>query len=273
MSTQSAPLTIVLINGLFVTPLSWEHWIGRYSSQGHKVIAPGWPGMDGNVDELRADTSAFESLGIGEIVDHYDTVVRDLDVPPIIMGHSFGGVITQLLLDRGLGAAGVAVDTGPVRGVFTLPLSELRVGNVALKNPANRHRAVALSPEQFHYAFTNTLSKEDSLEMYERYAVPGPGRPLFQASLANFNRHATTKIDFHNDERAPLLLIAGGKDHTAPAAVTRANTKLQSKSKAITAFKEFPERPHFTLGVEGWEDVADYALNWALDPKPTIEES
>jgi pimeloyl-ACP methyl ester carboxylesterase len=130
---------------------------------------------------------------------------------------------------------------------------------------------VELSPEQFHYAFTNTLSEEDSLKAYERYAVPGPGRPLFQASLANFTPHTTTRIDFHNDERAPLLLIAGGKDHTAPAAVTRANTKLLSKSKAITAFKEFPARPHFTLGVEGWEQVADYALRWALNPTASVE--
>jgi non-heme chloroperoxidase len=271
MSTEPAARTIVLINGLFLNPLSWEHWVERYSSAGYDVLAPAWPGMDGDVESLRADTSAFESLGIGEIVDHYDGIVRGLDSPPIVMGHSFGGVITQLLLDRGLGVAGVAIDTGPVRGVMALPLSELRVGAVALKNPANDHRAVTLTPEQFHYAFTNTLSEDDSLKLYERYAVPGPGRPLFQASLANFNPHAATRVDFHNDERAPLLLIAGGKDHTAPAAVTRANTKLQSRSKAITAFKEFPERPHFTLGVEGWEEVADYALSWARDPKPTIE--
>jgi pimeloyl-ACP methyl ester carboxylesterase len=271
MSTSADAPTIVLIHGLFVTPLSWEHWIERYSGEGYNVIAPAWPGMDGDIEALRADTSAFEALGVAEVVDHYDGIIREQDAPPIVMGHSFGGAVTQLLLDRGLGVAGVAIDTAPVRGIFTLPLSELRVGNVALKNPANRHRAVALSPEQFHYAFTNTLSEDDSLKMYERYAVPGPGRPLFQASLANFNPHATTKVDFHNDERAPLLLIAGGKDHTAPAAVTRANAKLQSKSKAITAFKEFPERPHFTLGVEGWEEVADYALEWALKPTASVE--
>jgi pimeloyl-ACP methyl ester carboxylesterase len=272
MSTSTATPTIVLIHGLFVTPLSWEHWIQRYSAEGYDVIAPAWPGMDGDIEQLRADTTAFEDLGVAEVVDHYDRIIRALDVPPIIMGHSFGGVVTQLLLDRGLGATGVAIDTGPVRGIFALPLSELRVGSVALRNPANRHRAVELSPEQFHYAFTNTLSDEDSLKAYERYAVPGPGRPLFQASLANFNPHAATRVDFHNDERAPLLLIAGGKDHTAPAAVSRANAKLQSKSKAITAFKEFPERPHFTLGVAGWEAVADYALQWALNPTPSVEE-
>jgi pimeloyl-ACP methyl ester carboxylesterase len=143
---------------------------------------------------------------------------------------------------------------------------------VVLKNPTNYHRAVLPSAEQFHYAFTNTMSEQEGLEVYERYAVPGPGKLLFQASLANFNPHAATKIDFHNDERAPLLLIAGGKDHIAPASVTRANAKLQGKSKAITAFKEYPARSHFTLGQEGWEEVADFALSWALHPTAIVEE-
>jgi pimeloyl-ACP methyl ester carboxylesterase len=273
MGAETGTPTIVLIHGLWVTPLSWERWIERYSSQGYDVIAPAWPGMDATVEQLRSDTSAFDNVGITQIVEHYDAIIRELERPPIVIGHSFGGAVTQLLLDRGLGAAGVAIDSAPVRGILTLPLSTLRVGAVALKNPRNEHRAVALSPEQFHYAFTNTLSDEDSLKVYERYAVPGPGRTLFQASLANFNPHSSTRIDFHNDDRAPLLLIAGGKDHVAPAAVTRANAKLQAKSKAITAFKEFSARSHYTLGQEGWEEVADYALQWALDPVATIEQS
>jgi alpha-beta hydrolase superfamily lysophospholipase len=262
---------IILIHGLWVTPLSWKHWIERYSAQGYHVIAPAWPRMEGDVEQLRADTSAFDNIGVTEVVDHYDAIIRAVTAPPIIMGHSFGAAVTQLLLDRDLGSAGVAIDSAPVRGVLTLPLSTLRVGAVALKNPANVHRSVALSAEQFHYAFANTLSEEESQKVYERYAIPGPGRTLFQASLANFNPHAATRVDFHNDQRAPLLLIAGGKDHIAPAAVTRANAKLQSRSKAITAFKEFPERSHFTLGQEGWEEVADFALQWALDPQPTVE--
>ncbi len=273
MSTNADAPTIVLIHGLWMTPLSWEHWIARYEGEGHEVLAPAWPGLEGDVESLRGDTSKFDDLGLTEVVDHYDEIIRALPVPPIVIGHSFGGAITQLLLDRELGAAGVAIDPAPVRGVLTLPLSSLRVGNVALKNPANYHRAVQLSAEQFHYAFTNTLSDEESLEVYERYAVPGPGKLLFQAALANFNPHAATKVDFHNDARAPLLLIAGGKDHVAPASVTRANAKLQEKSKAITAFKEFPARSHFTVGQEGWEEVADYALAWALNPTATVEES
>jgi alpha-beta hydrolase superfamily lysophospholipase len=252
MSAEQTKPRIVLIHGLWVTPLSWEKWVERYSGDGYEVLAPAWPGLEGDVESLRADSSAFDDLGLTEVVDHYAEIIGKLDAPPIIIGHSFGGAITQLLLDRELGLAGVAIDSAPVRGVLTLPLSTLRVGNVVLKNPANYHRAVMPSAEQFHYSFTNTMSEQEALPVYERYAVPGPGKLLFQASLANFNPHAATKIDFHNDNRAPLLLIAGGKDHIAPASVTRANAKLQSKSKAITAYKEFPERSHYTLGQEGW---------------------
>jgi len=176
-----------------------------------------------------------------------------------------------VLLDRGLGGAGVAIDPGPIKGVLNLPRSALKSASPVLKHPGNRHKAVMLSPEEFHYAFTNTLSDEDSLAAYERYAVPGPGKTLFQAALANFNPHAATKVHFHNDNRAPLLLIAGEVDHTAPVAVTRREFKLESKSKAITAFKEFAGRSHYIVGQPGWEEVADFALDWALNPKPIDE--
>ncbi len=257
------PDTIVLIHGLWMTPLSWERWVERYSQRGYTVLAPAWPGMDGDIDELRRDPSAIEHLGVEEIVDHYDGIIRGLDDPPIIMGHSFGGAFTQILLDRGLGAAGVAIDSAPVKGILALPFSTLKSSFPALKNPANSHRSVMLTPGEFHYAFTNTLSEEESLAVYERYAVPGPGRVLFQAGLANFNPHAATRVHFRNDERAPLLIIAGGADHVSPDAVNRATAKLQSKSAAITEYKEFPGRSHYTLGQEGWEEVADYALDWA----------
>jgi pimeloyl-ACP methyl ester carboxylesterase len=263
---SSRPTTIVLIHGLWMTALSWEHWVERYTSRGFTVIAKSWPGMDGDIDQLRGDPSAIEHLGIGEIVDHYEATIRGLDRPPIIMGHSFGGAFTQILLDRGLGAAGVAIDSAPVKGLLALPLSSLKSGFPVLKNPANNHRAVMLTPEEFHYAFTNTLSEEESAAVYARYAVPGPGRVLFQGALANFNPRAATKVDFHNNERAPLLIIAGGEDHVSPVAVNRSTAKHQRKSEAITAFKEFPGRSHYTLGQPGWETVADYALAWALKP-------
>jgi alpha-beta hydrolase superfamily lysophospholipase len=264
-STSDSPAadTVVLIHGLWMTALSWEHWVARYRARGYKVIARSWPGMEGDIEALRRDPSAIAGLGVADIVDHYDRIIRDLEAPPIIMGHSFGGLFTQMLLDRGLGAAGVAIDPAPVKGILTLPLSTLRVAFPVLSNPANNHRALPITAEHFHYAFTNTLSEVESQVVYERYAVPGPDHILFQASLANFNPHAATTVNFHNDARAPLLLIAGGRDHVVPASVTKANFKLYGKSKAITALKEYPERSHYTLGLPGWEEVADYALDWA----------
>jgi alpha-beta hydrolase superfamily lysophospholipase len=257
--------TIVLIHGLWMTPLSWEHWVERYQATGYTVLAPSWPGLEGDIETIRTDTSAIDHLGVTEIVDHYDAIIRGLDQPPIIMGHSFGGLITQILLDRDLGAAGVAIDSAPVKGILALPRSSIKSSLPALKNPTNVHKSVALSPEEFHYAFTNTLTEEESLAVYERYAVPGPGRVLFQAALANFNPHAATKVDFENDDRAPLLIIAGGADHVSPPAVNEATAKLQRKSEAVTDYKEFPGRSHYILGQEGWEEVADYALDWAAE--------
>jgi pimeloyl-ACP methyl ester carboxylesterase len=256
---------VVLIHGLWMTPLSWEHWIERYERRGHDVLAPAWPGMEAGVEELRRDPSGIAHLGVAEIVDHYEQVIRGLDRTPIIMGHSFGGLFTQLLLDRGLGAAGVAIDSAAAQGVFTLPPSELRSAFPVLKSPLNNHRAVALSPEEFHYAFTNTLSEDESAAAYERYAVPGPGRVLFQAALANFNPRAATHVDYRNDDRAPLLFIAGGEDHVIPAKVDKANAERYRKSEALTEYKEFPGRVHFTIGQSGWEEVADYALDWAVE--------
>ena len=258
------PKNIVLIHGLWMTPLSWENWVKYYSAKGYNVIAKGWPGLDGDIEQLRRDPSPIATLGIDEIVNHYESIIRGLDSPPIIIGHSFGGLVTQILLDRGLGAAGVAIASAPVKGIILLPFSTLKVSFPALSNPANNHRAEPLSPEQFHYAFTNTLNEEESLKVFERYAVPGPDHVLFQAAFANFNPHAPTAVNFHNDTRAPLLLISGGKDHISPPSVVKANFNLYRKSKAITDYKEFPERSHYTLGQDGWEEVADFALDWAL---------
>ena len=263
--------TVVLIHGLWLTPLSWENWAERFRAKGYTVETPAWPGFDRPVEEIRADTSEIENLGLEEIIDHMDAVVAAIDGPTIIMGHSFGGAITEVLLDRGLGDAGVGIDAAAVRGITKLPISTLRSAFPILKSPANGHRAVPITAEQFHYAFTNTMSAEESQPIYERYAVPGAGRVLWQGALANFNPNSPLKVDFKNPERAPLLLIGGGQDHVVPASVTKQATKKEGKAPAVTEFKEFPERSHYTVGQEGWEEVADYAIDWAqaqLDGPP-----
>jgi len=259
------PDTVVFIHGLWMTPLSWENWVERYSDKGYKVVNRSWPGMEGDIEQLRRDPSKIAGLGITEIVDHYQDIVEELDSPPIIVGHSFGGLMTQILLDRSLGAAGVAIAPAPVKGILFLPFSTLKVTAPVLSNPANIHRAVPLTPEQFHYAFTNNMSEEESLEVYNRYAVPGPDHVLFQDAFANFNPNAASTVDFLNNDRAPLLLIAGGLDHISPPSVVKANHKLYGKSKAVTDYKEYPERTHYTLGQDGWEQVADFAIDWAAD--------
>lgn len=256
------PNTVVLIHGLFMTALSWEHWISRYRDKGFQVIAESWPGME-DIAALRKDPSVVEDLGIAEIVDHYDALIRGLETPPIIIGHSFGGAFTEILLDRGLGAAGVAIDAAAVRGILKLPLSQLRAGFPILKSPSNFHKAVELSAEQFQYAFTNTLSEADSNAAYARYAAPGPGRVLFQGALANLNPHSPATVDFKRD-RAPLLLIAGGADHLVPAVIDKSMADHYAKSGAETEYKLFPGRSHWTIAEPGWEDVADYALDWAV---------
>jgi len=256
--------TIVLVHGLWMTPLSWEKWIERYEALGFTVIAPAWPGLEVGAEALRKDPSPLEGLGIKEIVDHYETVIRALDKPPIIMGHSFGGTFTQLLLDRGLGVAGVAIDSGPVKGVLRLPLSTLKSASPVLSNPGNLKRAVPLTPAQFHYAFTNSLTEAESKEVYDRYHVPAAARVLFQGAFANFNPKAATKVDFTRD-RAPLLFIAGGDDHIVPPALNKENVHRYRKSPSVTEYVEFPGRTHYTVGQPGWEAVADKALSWAVE--------
>jgi alpha-beta hydrolase superfamily lysophospholipase len=200
-----------------------------------------------------------------EVVRGRDVLVRGLDEAPIIMGHSFGGLITELLLDRGLGAAGVGISPAQIKGVVRLPPAQIRVTAPVLGNPANRKRTVELSPKQFHYAFTNALmTDEQARSAYERYEVPGPGRVLFQAAFANFNPNAATKVDIHKDDRPPLLVIGNSEDHTVPASVAREAAHRLAKSKAVVDYKEFMGRPHFTAGAPGWEEVADYALEWAM---------
>jgi pimeloyl-ACP methyl ester carboxylesterase len=246
--------TIVLINGLWMTALSWENWVKRYANKGYSVIAPNWPGMGGDIEQLRRDPSSFATLGLTEVVDHYEQFIRGLETPPIIIGHGLGGLVTQILLDRGWGAAGVAMASAPPKGVFRSAFRSLRL---ALKGSS-------LTPQQFHYDFANTLGEAASVAAFERYVVPAPNRILRQVALANFGPDAPSTVRFHNDARAPLLLVAGGKDRVVPSSVVKANFDSYRESKAETDYKEFPEQTHFTLAHDGWQKVADYVLGWAL---------
>src|SRR4051812_14283562 len=264
MPPQDSPPPIVLIHGLWLTPRSWEGWKERFESRGHQVLTPAWPRIEGEVEDIRKDPSALNGLGVTEIVDHYDAIIRGLDRPPVIMGHSFGGLVTELLLDRGLGAAGVAISPAPVKGVLRLPPATLRSAFPVLGNPANRKKTVELTPKQFHYSFTNTMDEAGSKAAYDRYEIPGPGRVLFQAALANFNPNAVTKADFHKDDRPPLLVMGNDQDHTVPASVSKEAADRLGKSKAVVDYKEYTGRPHFTAGAPGWEAVADDAFDWAV---------
>ena len=256
----------MLIHGLWVTPRSWEKWVERYEGRGYRVLAPAYPGFEVEVEALNEDPTPIEAVTVREVVEHLERIVGGLDRAPIIMGHSAGGCFTQILLDHGYGAAGVAIDSAPTEGVRVTPVSQIRSLFPVLKNPANRHRAVGFTPEQFHYAFANTLSEEDSDKVYERYHIPAPGSFIWAAVLANFEPgHQDGYVNYQNDERAPLLLIAGGEDHVLPASLTQSNAKHYRHTNSVTDYKEFPGRSHYTVGQDGWEEVADYALEWAVE--------
>ena len=263
-----SPDTIVLIHGLWMTAKSWEFWADRYRDRGYTVIAGSWPGMDADVDQLRRDPSPIADLTATKVIDHYAAIIEELDRPPIIMGHSFGGAFTQVLLDRGLGASGVAIASAAVKGVTKLPFSTLRTGWPILRNPTNKHKAVTISARQFHYRFTNHLTLEESAPLYERYCVPGAGHILFEGASANFSKTAATKVDLANDRRSPLLFIAGGLDHVSPPSLVRSNANKYAKSGAVTDYELIEGRSHFILGQAGWEDVADLALEWAIRQSP-----
>jgi pimeloyl-ACP methyl ester carboxylesterase len=259
-----APDTIVLIHGFWVTPRSWERWIERYESQGYRVLAPAYPGFEVEVEALNADPSPIEALEVPEIIAKLEGVVSELDEPPILIGHSAGGVFTQILLDHGFGAAGVAINSAPTEGVKRVPLSQVRATFPILRNPANRHRAVGFTPEQWHYTFANTFSEEESLALYERYHIPASGHVFWGSALANIHPGPDdTHVDYHNDQRAPLLFISGSDDHLMPPSIQQSNAK-HYKSNTITEVKEF-SGPHLLPAAPGWEEVADYAITWAVE--------
>ena len=252
---------IVLVHGLWLNPVSWDDWKQHFEQKGHQVLAPAWPGLEGSVEEVRQHTERYDRLGVKEITDHYDTIIRGLDSPPVIMGHSFGGLITQLLLDRGLGAAGVALSPAQIKGVLGLPYPQLKVASVALKNPANRHKAVGLTFDQWNYAFTNGFPEDEARRLYERYHVAAPGKPIFQAAMANLNPGAETRADTKNPQRGPLLIFTGEEDHAVPPAMSKAAFKKQKgHNPGVTEHIEMPNRGHSLTIDHGWREVAENAL-------------
>jgi len=256
---------IVLIHGLWMTPLSFEYWAHTCAERGYRVHAPAWPGMERDIRALRRSPDRFAALGIREIVGHYERMVLELEEPPILVGHGLGGLVVQALLDRGLGTCGVAVASAPIKGIWTLPYTKMRVVTPQLIAPRITRGWSELTAAQFHYAFMNNASREEAHWTWERYAVPGPGRVLLQAEFANFMPFAGISINVKRNSRAPLLMIAGSQDHLVPPAVVRANVRAYRGSLATTEYKEFPGRTHMIIAQSGWRQVADFALAWALD--------
>jgi len=263
-NSSSTPDTIVLIHGFWVTPRSWEQWIPHYEAKGFRVLAPAYPGFEVEVEALNADPTPVEALTVPAIIEHLESVVGALDAPPILMGHSAGGAFTQVLLDHGYGAVGVVMDSAPTEGVRVTPAPQVRASWPVLKNPANHHKAVSLTYEQWHYAFTNTFDEDESRRLYDRYAVPASGRIFWDSVLANFEPGPQdVAVNYHNDARPPLLFISGENDHLMPPKVQQSNAK-HYKSNTITEVVEFPSRSHLMPAQEGWEEIADCALEWAL---------
>ena len=256
------PTPMMLVHGAWLSARSWETFADYFGKHGYAVSAPEWPRKQGDVEELREHADDLAGLGLTEIVDHYETLINQLDEPPVLVGHSFGGLTVELLLDRGLGRAGVAISPAPPKGILVLPFSQLKAGAPALAHPSRWHGVVPLTLEEFTYGFVNTFTPEDAKAAYDRYAVPETGQIFYEAGFANFHLHPPTELEFKRAERAPLLIVANGKDHTVPASSSKAQYKKYQHSPARTDLIEFEDRPHFAMIGEGWETVADAIDNW-----------
>jgi len=259
-STNRPPL--MLVHGAWLSARSWENFADYFRDRGFTVSAPEWPRKHGDVEQLREATEELEGLGLTEIVDHYGNQIKSLEEPPVLIGHSFGGLIVELLLDRGLGRAGVAMSPAPPKGILVLPFSSLKAAAPALAHPSKRHGVVPLTLEEFTYGFVNTFSPEDASAAYDRYAVPETGQIFYEAGFANFHLHPPTEVHFKNGDRAPLLIVGAEKDHTVPASLSHKQFEKYAKSDARTDYIELPGRPHLMMVGEGWEDVAARIGSW-----------
>jgi pimeloyl-ACP methyl ester carboxylesterase len=251
---------VVFIHGLWLLPSSWDRWATVFEEAGYTPLSPGWPDDPETVEEANAHPEVFAHKTVGQVADHYAAVIAGLDRKPAIVGHSFGGLLTQILAGRGLSAASVAIDPAPFRGVLPLPISALKSSRPVLGNPANRNRAVPLTYDQFRYGFANAVDEDEAKELYETFAVPASGAPLFQAATANLNPWTEAKVDTKNPDRGPLLIISGEKDHTVPWAIANASYKKQRRNDGVTEIVEMPNRGHALTIDSGWREVADTAL-------------
>ncbi|HSS93129.1 MAG TPA: alpha/beta hydrolase [Candidatus Dormibacteraeota bacterium] len=261
-ANASGKTPVVFIHGLWLLPSSWDRWADVFEEAGYTALTPGWPDDPETVAEAKAHPEVFAHKTIGQVADHYADVIGQLKKKPAVIGHSFGGLLTQIVAGRGLAAASVAIDPAPFRGVLPLPFSALKSASPVLGNPANRNRAVPLTYDQFRYAFANAVSEDEAKQLYDTYSVPTSGAPLFQAATANLNPWTEAKVDTKNPDRGPLLIMSGEKDHTVPWAIANASYKQQKKNEGVTEIVEMPDRGHALTIDNGWREVADKALGF-----------
>ena len=253
---------VVFVHGLWLLPSSWDRWATLFEEAGFTALTPGWPDDPESVEEANANPDVFAGKSIADVADHFERVIRGLDRKPAVIGHSFGGLMTQILAGRGCSAASVAIDPAPFRGVLPLPISALKAGSPILGNPANRNRAVPLTFEQFRYSFANAVGEEEAKELYDTYAVPAPGKPLFQAATANINPWTEAKVDSTNPERGPMLVISADSDQTVPWAIAEAAYKKQKRNENVTEIVKMTGRGHALTIDAGWREVAEKALEF-----------
>jgi non-heme chloroperoxidase len=251
---------VVFIHGLWLLPSSWDRWAAVFEEAGYTTLTPSWPDDPETVEQAKAKPDVFAKKTVGQVADHVGEVIGKLSKKPAVIGHSFGGLLTQIVAGRGLSAASVAIDPAPFRGVLPLPISSLRSAMPVLGNLANRGRAVTLTLDQFKYGWANALTDEEAQQLHETYHVAAPGAPLFQAATANLNPWTEARVDSRNPGRGPLLIISGEKDHTVPWAIANASFKKQRRNKGVTEIEEVPNRGHALTIDSGWREVADKAL-------------
>ncbi len=258
----SSPQPVVFIHGLWLHATSWDPWVELFTEKGYQPIAPGWPGDGPTVEQTRANADAVAGHGIEDVTENYRRYIEELNDLPVVIGHSFGGLIAEKLLGENYAAAAIGIDAAQIKGVLPLPLSSIKVTLPVFKDPSNQHKAVALTAEQFKYGFGNTLTDEESTAIWEKWTIPSPAKPLFEAAEANFSLHSPAKVSTRNQNRGPLLLTMGGEDHTVPEVITKATLKQYKHSVAETDVVEFADRGHSLTVDHGWRDVANTCLEW-----------